>query len=119
MTTNFDQSAAVTLFPSMAASFGQTIVFHRGAESVNVTGIKTDPAMFESDDTNIYVSAEANDFMILASSLILNSVEVKPQKDDYLTIGTNEYLIVSAGEGFYTFADPAETIIRVTTRRIN
>ena len=116
--TNFDQAAAVTLFPSMAAAFGQTITFHRGSENVSLTGIKTDPTMIESDATEIYVAAEANDFLFLASDLLISDVEIKPANNDYIMIGAVKYEILSTGQGFYRYEDPAETIIRVQTKRI-
>jgi len=116
--TMFDQAAAVTLWPSIAAAFGQTITYHRGANSVELTAIKTEPLTVEANDYGVIIHAEANDFLILASDLVISEAAITPQEDDYIEIGSSEHKIMPVGEGFFQYEDPGETIIRVNTRKV-
>ena len=116
--TMFDQAAAVTLWPSMAAAFGQTLTYYRGENSVELTAIKTEPSTVEANDYGVIVHAEANDFLMLASDVVISGSAVTPQEDDYVKIGSSEYKIMPVGEGFFQYEDPGETIIRVNTRKV-
>jgi len=116
--TMFDQAAAATMWPSMAAAFGQTIAYYRGENSVSVTAIKTDPSTVEANEYGVIVHAEANDFLLLAADLIISETTITPTEDDYIKIGSNEYKISPVGEGFFSYEDPAQTIIRVNTRKV-
>lgn len=101
----------------------EPVTYERGADSVilNATRGKT---VFEVDDGFGSIERwEAKDFLILTADLILNSIEVLPERGDLIKdiVGTLTYvyeIMSPRNEPDFRFSDPWRQTLRIHTKQI-
>ncbi len=101
----------------------EPVTYERGTDSVilNATRGRT---VFEVDDGFGSIERwEAKDFLILTADLILNSIEVLPERGHLIKdiVGTLTYIyevMNPTGEPFFRFSDPWRQTLRIHTKQI-
>lgn len=122
MSSMFETAAAVSLWPSMAAAFGQLGTYARGEDEAALTVILVDPLFVETVDGAAAIKVNQQDFLILADDLEIDGSAATPARGDTLAVTLNgaetTFEILSSDFGDFKYEDPARTIFRVSGKEI-
>jgi len=114
------QSEAVTAaFKCARAISGRSVVYARGANSVTLSCVPGRTQFAAETGDGIIDYTNTDDYLFLASELILNSVLVTPLMGDTVTdAGVTRTVFSTAGDARFRYTDQEKKIIRIHTRAI-
>lgn len=114
---------AITLYKARRQLKGESLTYADGTHSVSLVGIPTKFEDRRSPLEAMQTTTRFLDFLLLASEIVLNSVETLPQAGHTIkrTIDGSEvtYLVTPAinQDPVYEFHDTYEAVLRVHTER--
>ena len=121
MTTPFE-AAALHSYKAMQAFNGRTIVYERPSLGQSVTISKAVPGRTTHDITQDGMTIEqvkSEDYLILASALVLGGQSALPRKGDRIQVDGRTLAILCVGnEPQYKYFDPNRLVLRVHTKEI-
>ena len=114
------QTGAGWLIDQLAANVSQTVTYRRGGKTVSLAATKC-PVRSEVDGEFGILRIGECDWIIKASSLVLNSVTVEPQRNDVITEsdGQQWHVLPIDGEQEFRPLDPHRQAYRIHTKRID
>jgi hypothetical protein len=113
------QQAMAALHAATRQVFGVVITYRRGDHAVTLTAVrgKTDAVMVNGGGAAI--DAKIDDFIILASELVLDGAAILPAEADTIAVADVPGAVFEvAGSPAWRYSDPQETQYRVHTNRI-
>ena len=106
-----------------SASMSQSVVYHRGAESVSLSATMGGARFEVADEYGVAVRTRGVDFIVSAADLVLGGVLVTPQSGDRIRFvrGTDTlvYEVLDlAGGGHYQQAEGIDVALRIHAKRV-
>lgn len=99
---------------------GGEILYRRGDNSVTITATFGRSQMLVETAEAVRTLHTDRDFLFPAADLVLGGQAAKPQKGDLIEAGAETYEVLPLdGEQCFRRPDPAGTMIRVFTKRID
>jgi len=103
------------------AHLTRTVVYVRGAESVEVQATVGRTVFEQADEYGVVHKTESRDYLIRAAELVLGEVVVTPKRGDQVreTDGANTFVyeVLSPGdEPVFRYSDPYRKALRVHTK---
>jgi len=101
-------------------SLSQSVTYSRGESSVQLQATPGRTEYEIADEYGTTVKAHVTDWIVDAADLVLDGQRVLPEPGDRITTadGRTFEVLPLAGE-HYRFLDPAGTMLRIHTRRID
>ena len=121
--SDFLESAVSWLDGVRSVSMAQSVVYHRGAESVSLSATMGGATFEVADEYGVAVRTRGVDFIVSVADLVLGSVRVTPQSGDRIRFvrGTDTlvYEVLDlAGGGHYQQAEGFDTVLRIHAKRV-
>ena len=119
--TNSLRTAVAGMFTTLRAAAGETILYRRGGQSVELPAVTADVAYEQQDSEGFTQVFHSRDFLVEAAGLLLDGETVLPQEHDRIRQlhEDNFYEVMGPGDGpCFQFSDPYEQQFRIHTKRI-
>ncbi|NLE57922.1 MAG: hypothetical protein GX616_06145 [Planctomycetes bacterium] len=99
------------------------VQYQRGGESVEIAATVGRTVFEQSDDYGIIHRTESRDYLVLATDLLLASVQTLPKAGDRIreTDGDKVFVyevMAPGGEPAYRFSDPYRRTLRIHTKQV-
>jgi hypothetical protein len=110
--------AAADMHDDLQGDAGETVVLSNGVHSVTLSAtIGRSPRQVEDASGIGFINVEFTDFIVKASALILDSVQVQPSPGMRITWGARTYTAQppTPQEQCFRFCDQHRTLIRIHT----
>lgn len=96
-----------------------TVVYSRGADSVELAATRGASDVEEVDETGGYLKTEAADWIIRAADLVLDGSAVRPARGDRITHAGRVYEVMPfGGEPEWRWADRSQLCMRIHTKLV-
>lgn len=105
------------------AHLSRTVVYRRGAESVEIEATVGSTEFDRTDEYGVVHRIESRDYLVAAADLVLGGDVVTPKAGDRITetgeARVHEYEVMSPGdEPAWRYSDPQRRTLRVHTKFI-
>jgi len=99
------------------------VQYQRGGESVEIAATVGRTVFEQADDYGIIHRTESRDYLVLATDLLLASVQTLPKAGDRIreTDGDKVFVyevMAPGGEPAYRFSDPYRRTLRIHTKQV-
>lgn len=103
------------------ARLSRTVVYRRGADSVEVAAAVGSTAFERADEYGVVHRIESRDYIVAASDLVLGGETVTPKPGDRITetgsTSVHEYEVMApVGEPAWRYSDPQRVTLRIHTK---
>lgn len=95
-------------------SFGKTVTYKRGSDSVDITAIQEKCLTRYDPETGVMIAVGDAAFSFHKTDLIINSVEIEPALYDQIISGVDTYEVVEVGD-----LDGGEILRTVPVRKVD
>jgi len=101
----------------------RTVVYERGASSVEVQATLGETTFEQADDFGIVQKIESRDFLIRTGDLVLNGQPALPKSGDHIhdTSGTKVFVYEVSAPGSeppFRYSDPYRKALRIHTKHV-
>ena len=103
------------------AHLSRTVVYRRGADSVEIAATVGSTAFDRTDEYGVIHRIESRDYLVSAADLVLAGQAVTPKAGDRITetgdTRVHEYKVMSPGdEPAWRYSDPQRLTLRIHTK---
>ncbi|MEO0513482.1 MAG: hypothetical protein AAF108_11405 [Planctomycetota bacterium] len=103
------------------AHLSRTVVYRRGADSVEIEATVGSTAFDRTDEYGVVHRIESRDYLLAASDLVLGGEAVTPKAGDRITetgeARLHEYEVLAPGdEPAWRYSDPQRRTLRIHTK---
>jgi hypothetical protein len=118
--SNRQRTAMTRLAARLKSRSGESLVYRRGGNSVNLTGTVGENEHEDSSVEMVIHLIKSVDFIITAADLVIDSELTTPQKGDLIEGDGDVYEVLPHGEQKQTwrYSGPFKTVIRIHTKKI-
>ncbi len=97
----------------------RTVTYRRGFSSVDVPAT-VGATPFQADDgSGAVIEQEIRDYLVAAADLVLDGVQVQPERGDEIVDAARVYAVMDLGpEPHYRTADPSGRTVRIHTKLV-
>jgi hypothetical protein len=106
------------LADKLKANASETVVYKRGADSVNICASfgKTDYRI--EDESGFQIGGQVTDFLFDAADLIIDGLLTVPKAGDRVEVDGRTYEALFINDGCWRYSDPFGKMIRLHTKEI-
>ncbi|MEO1585600.1 MAG: hypothetical protein AAFR96_13650 [Planctomycetota bacterium] len=103
------------------AHLSRTVVYRRGADSVEISATVGSTAFDRTDEYGVIHRIESRDYLVAAADLVLGGEAVMPKAGDRITetgeATVHEYEVMSPGDApAWRYSDPQRRTLRIHTK---
>jgi hypothetical protein len=107
------------LADKLKAHASETVIYKRGADSVNICASfgKTDYKI--EDDSGFQIGGQVTDFLFDAADLVIDGLLTVPKAGDRVEVDGKVYEALFINDGCWRHSDPFRKMIRLHTKEVN
>lgn len=102
---------------------GQLVTYRRGAQTIAELRVSVGQSKFdlETSTAGVYDPIESRDYIVTASDLVLNSVQIEPARGDQIEEedGTIYEMLPTQNAPPFRYCDPGRTALRIHTKLLS